>query len=191
MADRESDKSADWRDLLSHASSSGAPLSTESLDGEFQLAAQVRVPVLITADNRERREICARLIHASGTNGQGPFVVSCDATGAGGTLGSFVRERARDNGAILRQQFESALGGTLFIDDITRLSQEAQAQLWCLLEEYQSGVRVISGASRHLDVERATGAFCDALFYRLNVVHIDLTPRHAVNGSRTNDTSRS
>jgi DNA-binding NtrC family response regulator len=36
---------------------------------------------------------------------------------------------------------------------------------------------VVAGASRHLDMERATGAFCTPLFYRLNLIHINLIPR--------------
>jgi DNA-binding NtrC family response regulator len=160
------------------------------LDDELHMAARIRVPVLITAESREQRETSARRIHTDGNNMPGPFVVfPSDAAGAnveGAHLSSAVR--ARDDGVTLRQQFEEALGGTLFIEDIARLTRDAQAQLCCLLEEYQlrmstvstdgPSVRVIAGASRHLDAERAAGAFCEPLFYRLNVIHIDLiSPR--------------
>ena len=81
------------------------------------------------------------------------------------------------------------------IDDLAGLTPEAQAQLYCLLEDRtlretaavdagadDEGVRVIAGASHHLDAERAQGGFCEAVFYRLNVVHIVLMPQQAVDG---------
>ena len=149
---------------------------------DLRLAARVDVPVLVTADNRDHRNMCARLIHDIGIAGGGPFVTF--STGGLSIVSSGPRDREEE---VLRRQFERARGGTLFIDDIAVLRADVQAQLLSLLEERvrhessirSSGgpVRVVAGASRHLDMERATGAFCTPLFYRLNLIHINLIPR--------------
>ena len=155
-------------------------------EDDLRLAARVDVPVLVTADSRRQRNMCARLIHDSRGYDR-PFVTfSVNERGA-------VVEKA--NGSwrvhdrediVLRRQFELARGGTLFIDDIADLRAAAQALLHLLLDErlphLPSGrpsgrVRLVAGASRHLDTERATGAFCASLFYRLNLIHIDFIPQ--------------
>jgi DNA-binding NtrC family response regulator len=147
---------------------------------DLRLAARVDVPVLVTADSRDHRNLCARLIHDIGVYGGGPFVMfSVDA-------GDEAAEEAK--AVMLRRQFERARGGTLFVDDIAMLPAATQAQLLSLLEERlrhgsavapSNAVRVVAGASRHLDAEREAGAFCTPLFYRLNLIHINLIPRHA------------
>ena len=87
---------------------------------------------------------------------------------------------------MLRHRIERARGGTLFIDDVLSLTSKAQCVLLALLEERAAittidpsatrlSVRVIAGASHHANTERSRGAFNDAVFYRLNVVHLDLT----------------
>jgi DNA-binding NtrC family response regulator len=171
--------------------------TTETLDDDLELASRTGVPVLITAQCRVQRETCARLIHTSRHQEQGPFVVfSIDAVSPGtGAPNASPARRAHDDGVNLRQQFDQARGGTLFIDDITNLTAGAQAQLCCLLEEHSfpqlvtgrsetPSVRIIAGASRHLEAERATGIFCEPLFYRLNVVHFDLLSEHTHSRAR-------
>ncbi len=126
-------------------------------DDDLRLAARVRLPVLITAASSRERDLSARLIHANGGLSRGPFVTVCV-----------------DRPPRLRHLFDQARGGTLFIDDVAALNAEAQRQLLALLEGDRS-VRLIAGASRHLDADRAAGVFSDTLFYRLNVIHVDLT----------------
>jgi DNA-binding NtrC family response regulator len=153
-----------------------------TLDEDIRLAATVDLPVLITAEHRDRRDLCARVIHATGESAQGPFVTV--------TLGenrSSPHSRSKDPAeeAMLRQRFEHARGGTLFVDDVASATPDAQRQLLLLLEEgtlanssragTRVGVRIIAGASRHLDAQRAAGEFDEPLFYRLNVIHLDLT----------------
>ena len=69
-----------------------------------------------------------------------------------------------------------------------------QAQLYRLLEEDVAGpchpsrarstaVRLISGANRHLGAERRSGAFSERLFYRLNVIHLDLLTQQPLNSA--------
>jgi transcriptional regulator of aromatic amino acid metabolism len=142
-------------------------------DDDLRLAARLHVPTLITAADPDQRDGSARLIHATGDLWTGPFVTCFARTGD------------------LRLQFEHARGGTLFIDDVTIVTAEAQAQLIRLLDSTARpeppgirgafcNVRVIAGASRRLDADRASGRFSEALFYRLNVIHIDYLDEPAV-----------
>jgi len=156
-------------------------------EDDLRLAARVDVPVLVTADSRRQRNMCARLIHDS-RGYERPFVTfSVHEPGAvvEKANGSW-RVHDREDIVLLRQ-FELARGGTLFIEDIADLRMATQALLYSLLDERLrqlpsdrlSGarVRLVAGASRHLDTERATGVFCTSLFYRLNLIHINLIPR--------------
>lgn len=142
-------------------------------DDELALAARVQVPVLITSANGARREWCARLIHVKTAGPDGPFI-------------TFPVDGCRVEDATLGQLVDQALGGTLFIRDIGILSEHAQQQLYSLLSERARrnlmsdtrsrpfNVRIIAGASPHLDGERASGTFSEPLFYRLNVIHLKL-----------------
>jgi DNA-binding NtrC family response regulator len=163
------------------------PSPFADIEGDLRIAARLRVPVLVTGGTHEDRDMCARIIHARGDRARGPFVVVSDRN-----IGTHGDRSAVSSGQalMLRRQFEQARGGTLFIDDVAALTAEAQGQLLFLLEERTRGgdgpitpagdVRIIAGARRHLDRERAKGVFSEALFYRLNIVHLDLTaPRAA------------
>lgn len=161
--------------------------SIESVEGDIRLAARVRVPVLITAVETEMRSMCARLIHANGELVRGPFVTLFQ-NDVGQNPDPFARAHRIGNALMLRHQFDQARGGTLFLDDVINLPADAQAHLLSLLNERmaplsstvafdRSRVRIVAGASRHLDADRATGAFCELLFYRLNIIHVDLILR--------------
>ena len=156
-------------------------------EDDLRLAGRVDVPVLVTADSRRQRNMCARLIHDS-RGYQRPFVTFSVNEPGGAVVekanGSWRVHDRQD--IVLQRQFELARGGTLFIDDIADLRAATQALLHSLLDERlrrlpsdrPSGarVRLVAGASRHLDDDRATGAFCSLLFYRLNLIHIDFIP---------------
>ena len=168
-----------------------APVSSVMLEDEHdvRLASRVLVPVLITAAARDRRDICARVIHAISHCGAGPFVAFvADANAAAGNGNDAHVASNRTDDIVLRQHFDHARGGTLFVDDIAALTPLAQLQLLVLLNERvlrhfsivpqdRSSVRIIAGASRRLDTELAAGTFCQPLFYRLNGVHVDFTNR--------------
>ena len=141
----------------------------EILEDDIRLAAWMQAPVLVTSANPDQRSLCARLIHATGDCWRGPFVIFS----------------VNGDDDVLRRLFDHARGGTFFVEDVATLSPNVQAQLLSILDERvrphhstgppaRAGVRIIAGASRHLDSERATGAFCETLFYRLNVFHVDL-----------------
>jgi DNA-binding NtrC family response regulator len=153
----------------------------KTMENDIAAAVRACVPILITAEDADQRSLCAGLIHATSVNGNGPLIMfpsygdgrwhpsgHCHANGEGGAL---------------RRQFDLARGGTLYLHDIATLTGDEQRELRTLLEERarcsagaRPGVRVIAGASHHLDAERATGAFDESLFYRLNLFHLDPTP---------------
>ena len=86
-------------------------------------------------------------------------------------------------GESLRDRFNQAIGGSLFIEDVAALTAPAQQELLALLtcERARSSAsgtvgaipRIIAGASRHLDDDRDARTFSEMLFYRLNIIHID------------------
>lgn len=129
--------------------------STQWPADDVALAAQEDLPVLVTSENRDRRNICSRMIHAMSDANKGPFV-------------TFV------SGSELHRHVQDARGGTLFIDDIAALTPAEQVVLLTLLEN-DCSARIIAGASRHLGAELQQGTLSGALFYRLNLIHVDLT----------------
>ena len=163
------------------------PPPPELPTGEIRMASAVDVPVLVTSPKRDERDLCARLIHATSQRGSGPFVIfSPEMTAALQMHARGASRRRPHDESILRHRIERARGGTLFIDDVLSLTPKAQRVLLALLEEraaittvdlsaMRPSVRVIAGASHHANTERSRGAFNDAVFYRLNMVHLDLT----------------
>jgi DNA-binding NtrC family response regulator len=155
--------------------------------GDIRLASTVDVPVLVTSPKRDERDLCARLIHATSQRGSGPFVIfSPEMTVAIQMHARGPARRRHHDESILRHRIERARGGTLFIDDVLSLTPKAQRVLLDLLEERapitdasspasRPSVRLIAGASHHANTERSRGAFNDSVFYRINVLHLDLT----------------
>jgi DNA-binding NtrC family response regulator len=161
------------------------PKDPDGFEEDIALAAAIDLPVLIVAASAECRRLCAHGIHAGGHRATAPFITSrvaeptADLTG-----GTRDVEHAKGDGpGRLREQFERARGGTLFIDDIASLGPRLRNELQALLEEdigcgdgagpaRRWDVRVIAGASRTLTPEEASDPAFAPLFYRLNVVTI-------------------
>ena len=145
--------------------------------------------VLITGENGTGKELVARALHAQSARASGPFVeVNCAAIPSelieselfGHMKGSFtgaVSDRAG--------KFEQADGGTLFLDEVGDMSLAAQAKVLRVLQDnvvtriggqkpINVDVRVLAATNKHLKVEIAEGRFREDLFYRLNVVPIDV-----------------
>jgi DNA-binding NtrC family response regulator len=160
----------------------------------FQLIrdiANIRSTVLIRGESGTGKELVARAIHYSSDRADKPFVaVSCGAL-AETLLESelFGHERGAFTGATAQRKgkFEIAQGGTLFLDDIGGISPKLQVDLLRVLEEkkcYRVGgmeevtldVRVIAATSIDLECAARQGSFRDDLFYRLNVITINLPP---------------
>jgi two-component system NtrC family response regulator len=145
------------------------PDSSPEAATDLRLARRVDVPVLITAPTRDAREMYARAIHRDSRRGRAAFVtLSARSLGAGPSASLAAAGEAGGSAPPI-----PADDGTLFIDDIVTLDAWGQARLLALLDERR--FRIVGGASRHFDRERASGGFSETLFYRLNILHVDLT----------------
>ncbi|MEK6526306.1 MAG: sigma-54 dependent transcriptional regulator, partial [Nitrospirota bacterium] len=147
--------------------------------------------VLISGENGTGKELVARAIHQQSPRSGRPFVaVNCAAIPE--TLIEselFGHERGSFTGATTqkRGQFEQADGGTLFLDEIGDMSLNTQAKVLRALEQQQFtrvggnklikvDVRVIAASNKNLAKEIEKGSFRDDLFYRLNVLPIEVPP---------------
>ena len=147
--------------------------------------------ILLLGETGTGKERVAEAIHASSRRQQGPLVkVNCSALSEG-VLESelFGHVKGAFTGAIQnkRGRFEQASGGTLFLDEIGDLSAAVQVKLLRALQEREiervgSGatvhvdVRVIAATHRDLRAAMASGQFREDLFYRLNVMPIEVPP---------------
>jgi len=151
--------------------------------------ASHRSTVLIRGESGTGKELVARAIHYSGDRAEKPFVtVSCAALTEtlleselfGHEKGSFTGAAGQTKG-----KFELADGGTIFLDEIGDISPKLQADLLRVLQErrfYRVGgteevsvdVRVIAATNKNLPEEVQQGRFRDDLYYRLNVIEINL-----------------
>ena len=151
--------------------------------------AQSDAPLLITGESGTGKELVARTIHASGPRADRPFIaVNCAAfpeTLLEAEL--FGHEKGAFTGAVRARagRFEAAGGGTLFLDEIGEIPLLAQAKLLRVVEEgvieplgtnrqVPVDVRLISATHGNLRERIEAGQFREDLYYRLNVVNIQL-----------------
>ncbi len=160
----------------------------------IERVAPSSVDVLITGETGTGKELVARAIHTQSRRAAGPFVpVDCGAI-PDALLESelFGHERGAFTGADARRigLVEFADGGTLFLDEVGELLRPLQAKLLRVLQERRVrrvgarqenavDVRVVAATSRPIDAMVADGSFRRDLFYRINVVRIDLPPLRA------------
>jgi len=147
--------------------------------------------VLVVGESGTGKELVAKTLHQASRRSDGPFVaVNCAAIPE--TLIEselFGHEKGAFTGAHRRREgrFEEADGGTLFLDEIASMPQPLQATLLRVLQErrftrvggsgeVECDVRVIAASNQDLLAMVAAGAFREDLFYRLNVVPIELPP---------------
>ncbi len=182
-----------WREVEGRASNHGIIGSSPRVQQIVRLIERVRdsvVNVLITGESGTGKEMAARAIHFTSPRARKPFVaLNCAALPE--TLVEselFGIEKGVATGVNQRiGQFERANGGTLFLDEIGDLSTTAQAKILRALQErviervggrgpVPVDVRLLAATNRDLESEIAKGAFREDLFYRINVLHIQMPP---------------
>jgi DNA-binding NtrC family response regulator len=147
--------------------------------------------ILINGESGTGKELVAKAIHYNSARAEAPFIKMNCAALPEGLIESelFGHEKGAFTGAIraTRGRFEMADRGTLLLDEISEIPPALQAKLLRVLQEKEferigSGqtirvdVRVIATSNRNLKDEVSNGSFRDDLFYRLNVIPIDLPP---------------
>jgi DNA-binding NtrC family response regulator len=154
-------------------------------------AAPVKTTVLVTGESGTGKEMVARALHEGSPRRTGPFLaLNCGAIPEAlieSTL--FGHERGAFTGAdrSARGYFRDADGGTLLLDEIGELPLGMQSKLLRVLEDgavtpvgvtapQKVDVRIVAATNRELEDEVKASAFRQDLYYRLNVVRIDLPP---------------
>jgi DNA-binding NtrC family response regulator len=152
-------------------------------------AAPTRASVLITGESGVGKELVARAVHEQSERAGGPFIVVHCAALSESLIESelFGYEKGAFTGAenVHKGRFELADGGTIFLDEIGEVNLSTQVKLLRVLQEHkfervggektiEVDVRVVAATNRNLEEEVKSGKFREDLFYRLNVVRIEM-----------------
>jgi two-component system NtrC family response regulator/two-component system response regulator HydG len=158
----------------------------------FEVIDQVapsKATVLVTGDSGTGKELVANAIHQKSPRANGPFIKLHCAALAESLLESelFGHEKGSFTGAVGRKdgRFSLADGGSLFLDEIGEISPSIQVKLLRFLQEHEFervggtqtlkvDVRVIAATNKNLKDEVAKGKFREDLYYRLNVVALEM-----------------
>ncbi len=181
--------------LIAEAVRHGGPAVGEPASAKLmRYAARVatsEAAVLIQGDTGVGKEGMARFVHNNSPRAEGPFIaVNCAALPAsmveamlfGHKRGAFTGASGESEGL-----FRAADGGTLFLDEITELPLELQAKLLRALQEgevlpvgetraVKVDIRIVAAANRNFTAEVAEGRFREDLYWRLNVMPIEIAP---------------
>jgi DNA-binding NtrC family response regulator len=158
---------------------------------QVEVAAPTDYNLMITGESGTGKEMLARIVHDLSGRSKGPFVpVSMAAFSKtlfedeffGHTKGAYTDAQSDKKGF-----FETAQGGTIFLDEVTELEPDLQGKLLRVIQErelYRLGsttardidVRIIAASNRDVPEEMKTGRFRSDLFYRLNILHVSVPP---------------
>jgi DNA-binding NtrC family response regulator len=177
-----------------HAGLEGLLGTSPAMQRVYGMAKQVapsRATVLVTGESGTGKGELARALHALSPRGKAPFVaLHCSAL-AESLLESelFGHEKGAFTGADRRRigRFEQADGGTLFLDEIGEIPAATQVKLLRVLQEktfervggnesIKVDVRLVAATNKDLATEVRERRFREDLYYRLNVVHIEMPP---------------
>ena len=156
-----------------------------------KVAASPTATILIRGESGTGKELIARSIHTCSSNANGPFIeLNCaaipesllEAELMGYEQGAFTDARARKKGLL-----ELAHNGTIFLDEIDSLSLNLQAKLLKIIddkmfrrlggvEEIHVDLRIIAATNANLNTAIAKQQFREDLYYRLNVIALELPP---------------
>jgi len=169
----------------------GKSASIQKIQQQIQKIAPTDTTVLITGESGTGKDLIARAIHQSSFRSNKPFIkVDCSALNEN-LLESelFGHERGAFTGAHQRKQgrFELADGGTIFLDEIGEISSNVQIKLLRILQDrsfervggtktHSVNVRIISATNQNLAQMIKDKKFREDLYYRLNIVPIELPP---------------
>ena len=169
----------------------GDSVVMDKLRQQISRVARSQAPVFIHGESGSGKEIVARNIHYSGPKAEGPFIpVNCGAIPSelmeseffGHTKGSFTGAHQDKKGL-----FQSADGGTLFLDEVADLPLSMQVKLLRGIQEkavrplgseheIPVDIRILSASHKDLDAEIAKGNFREDLYYRINVIELEVAP---------------
>jgi DNA-binding NtrC family response regulator len=169
----------------------GSSAAIATLRRKIGKMARADAPVLICGESGSGKELAAQAIHAQSARASGPFVpINCGAIPSGliqselfGHARGAFTGAARDKPGLI----ESAAGGTVFLDEIADLPKDMQSSLLRFLQEktiYRIGstrsigvdVRVLAASHVELQGAVAHGQFREDLYYRLNVLPLQVPP---------------
>ena len=176
--------------LEKHSITGNSP-PIQALKKQIAVAAPTNAWVLITGENGTGKELVARTVHQMSHRADKPLIdVNCAAIPEelieselfGHEKGAFTGATAKKRG-----KFEIANGGTIFLDEIGDMSFKTQAKILRILQEQKFervggtrtltvDVRVIAASNKDLEQEIDKGTFRDDLYYRLNVIPIEVPP---------------
>jgi two-component system response regulator HydG len=178
----------------------GASPSLKKVQDLIKRAAAADATVLILGENGTGKEVAARAIHQQSSRHDKPFVPIACSVLSESLLESelFGHEKGSFTGALDRKlgKFEAAQGGTVFLDEIGELNLSTQVKLLRVLQEREFervggtesirvDIRVIAATNRDLKKAISEGRFREDLFYRLNVIAVQMPPLREREGDLT------
>lgn len=169
----------------------GSSPALQRIKDQASTVAETSATVLVTGESGTGKEVLARYIHTISPRAKEPFI-ACNIAALPETLVEselFGHEKGSFTGASSRREgrFELADKGTLFLDEIGELTPAMQVKLLRVLQERQFerlggkdlitvDIRIIAATNRNLDEMVEKGQFRADLYYRLNIVNLELPP---------------